>query len=301
LWFRRDLTLKVELRCISCILNRGYLQIQEATDDKALQFKTLSSILSLLVEEFKPTANPAYLGTKRDQLIRKITGNNDPYKQKKQLSNQKALEVLPLAQSLVSNETSPELRFRKACLSAIVGNIMEFDLPNNPFKFADLETLIQEAESDLAIDEISQIFSKANNAKNVLYLTDNAGEIVLDRLLVHEIRNLGAHVTVAVKSGPILNDATLEDAIIVGMDKVADEVMSTGSDSVGLFPEECLGKFLKLYRSVDFVVAKGMGHAETLTELELPVPHALLLRSKCTTVANHFNVDTGKNIAKLLH
>ncbi len=293
--------MNVELRCISCILNRGYLQIQEATNDKSLQFKTLSAILSFLAEEFKPTANPAYLGTKRDRLIREITGDPDPYKQKKQLSNQKTLEVLPVAQSIVSKETSPELRFRKACLSAIVGNIIEFDLPDNPFKFVDLEKLIQQAESDLAIDEIPQIFNKAKNAKSVLYLTDNAGEIALDKLLVQELKNLGAHVTVAVKAGPILNDATLEDAKIVGMDKVADVVMSTGSDSVGLFPEECSEDFLKLYRSVDFVVAKGMGHAETLTELELPVLHALLLRSKCCTVANHFNVDTGKNIAKLLH
>ena len=293
--------MKVELRCISCILNRGYLQIQEATDDKALQFKTLSAILRFLAEEFKPTANPADLGTKRDRLIRKITSNPDPYKQKKQLSNKKALEVVPLAKSIVSKETSPELRFRKACLSAIVGNIMEFDLPDNPFKFADLEKLIQQAEKDLALDDIPQIFNKAKKAKSVLYLTDNAGEIALDTLLVQELKNLGAHVTVAVKDGPILNDATLEDAQIVGMDKVADEVISTGSDAVGLFPEECSGEFLDVYNSVDLVVAKGMGHAETLTELELPVPHALLLRTKCCTVANHFNVGTGKNIAKLLH
>ncbi len=293
--------MNVELRCISCILNRGYLQIQEATDDTSLQFKTLSAILRFLAEEFKPTANPAYLGTKRDRLIRKITGNPDPYKQKKQLSNKKALEVIPLAKSIVSKETSSELRFRKACLSAIVGNIMEFDLPDNPFKFTDLEKLIQQAEKDLALDEIPQIFNKAKKAKRVLYLTDNAGEIALDTLLVQELKNLGVHVTVAVKDGPILNDATLKDAQIVGMDKVADEVISTGSDAVGLFPNECSDEFLDIYNSVDFVVAKGMGHAETLTELQLPVPHALLLRTKCCTVANHFNVGTGKNIAKLLH
>jgi len=254
-----------------------------------------------LAEEFKPTANPADLGTKRDRLIRKITGNPDPYKQKKQLSNKKALEVVPLAKSIISKESSAELRFRKACLSAIVGNIMEFDLPDNPFKFTDLEKLIQQAEKDLALDEIPQIFNKAKNAKRVLYLTDNAGEIALDTLLVQELKNVGAHVTVGVKDGPILNDATLEDAKIVGMDEVADKVMSTGSDSVGLFPNECSDEFLELYNSVDLVVAKGMGHAETLTELELPVPHALLLRTKCCTVANYFNVGTGKNIAKLLH
>ena len=293
--------MKVGLRCISCILNRGYLQIQEATDDKALQFKTLSAVMDFLAEEFKPTANPADLGTKRDRLIRKITGNPDPYKQKKQLSNKKALEVLPLAENIISKETSPELRFRKACLSAIVGNIMEFDLPDNPFKFADLEKLIQQAEKDLALDDIPQIFNKVKNAKSVIYLTDNAGEVALDTLLVQELKNLGAHVTVGVKDGPILNDATLEDAYIVGMDKVADNVISTGSDAVGLFPEECSDEFLDLYNSADLVVAKGMGHAETLTELQLSVPHALLLRTKCSTVASHFNVGTGKNIAKLLH
>ncbi len=293
--------MNVELKCIACILNRGYLQIKEATDDKSLQFKTLSAILSFLADEFKPTANPAYLGTKRDKLISKMTGNPDPYKQKKQISNLKALEVLPLAQGIVMKETSSEHRFRKACLSAIVGNIMEFDLPDNPFKFSDLEKLIQEAEKDLKVDEISQIFDEAKKAKNILYLTDNAGEIALDTLLVKEMKKLGSCVTVAVKERPILNDALLEDAKIVGMDNVADKVMSTGSDSVGLFLEDCSKGFLELYSSVDFVVAKGMGYAETLTELELSVPHALLLRSKCSTVAGHFGVATGKNIAKLLH
>lgn len=293
--------MKVELRCISCILNRGYLQIQQATDDKALQFKTLSAVLRFLAEEFKPTANPADLGTKRDRLIQEMTGNPDPYKQKKQFSNRKAMEVVPLAESIIQKETSPQQRFRNACLSAIVGNIMEFDLPDNPFKFEDLEKLLQQAESDLALDEISKIFAKAEKAEIVLYLTDNAGEVALDTLLVQELKNLGAHVTVAVKAAPILNDALLEDAKFVGMDKVADRVMSTGSDSVGLFPDECSSEFLDVYNGVDLVVAKGMGYAETLTELELPVPHALLLRSKCGTVANHFKVSTGKNIAKLLY
>jgi uncharacterized protein with ATP-grasp and redox domains len=260
----------------------------------------MSSLLRLLAEEFKPTANPAYLGTKRDRLIREITGNPDPFEQRKQISNKKALETLPLAKRLILKETSPELQFRKACLTSIVGNIMEFDIPDNPFKFTDLEKLIQQAESDLAIDEIPQIFNKVKKAKRVLYLTDNAGEIAFDTLLVEELKKLGAHLTVAVKSNPVLNDATMKDAQIVGMDKVADETITTGSDSVGLVLKECSGEFLNIYNSVDFVVAKGMGYAETLTELQLPVPHALLLRTKCCSVANHFNVDTGKNIAKIL-
>jgi len=276
------------------------MEIKEATNDPSLQFKAMSSLIHFLAEEFKPTANPAYLGTKRDRIVRKITGNPDPYAKKKQLSNQKALEILPLAKDLVSNEFSAELKFRKACLCSIAGNTMEFDIPDNPFKLTDLKRLIQEAEKDLAIDEISKIFNKAKKAKRLLYLADNAGEIAFDMLLVQELKKLGVHVIVAVKGGPIINDATIEDAKYVGMQEIADEIITTGTDTVGLIPNKCSDEFLNVYNSIDFVVAKGMGYAETLTELQLPVPHALLLRTKCSTVANFFNVNTGKNIAKLM-
>ncbi len=276
------------------------MEIQEVTKDRSLQFKAMSSLLRFLSEEFKPTANPAYLGTKRDRLIRKITGNPDPYAKRKQISNQKVLEILPLAKNLVSNESSTELKFRKACLCSIVGNIIEFDIPDNPFKFTDLKTLIHKAERDLVIDEIPQIFHKAEKARRILYLTDNAGEIAFDTLLIQELKKLGPHITVAVKGNPILNDATMEDAKDVGIPDVADKVITTGTDAVGLILNECSQEFLKVYESVDFVVAKGMGYAETLTELQLPAPHTLLLRTKCWTVANFFKVNMGKNIAKLM-
>jgi uncharacterized protein with ATP-grasp and redox domains len=276
------------------------MEIQEATNDHTHQFNAMSALLLFLAEEFKPTANPAYLGTKRDRIISKITGNPDPYEKSKQISNEKALEILPLAKSSVSKGSSVESKFRKACLCSIVGNIMEFDIPDNSFKFTDLTGLIQEAEKDLAIDEIPQIFNEARKAKNVLYLADNAGEIAFDTLLVQELKKLGSHVTVAVKSGPILNDATMEDAKYVGMHEIADEIVTTGTAAVGLIPEESSDEFLNLYGSADFVVAKGMGYTETLTELQLTAPHALMLRTKCSTVAHFFNVGTGKNIAKLM-
>ena len=260
----------------------------------------MSALLDFLAEDFNPAANPAYLGTKRDRILRKITGNPDPYAKRKQISNQKALEILPLAKTLIRNELSTESRFRKACLCAIVGNVMEFDIPDNPFRFTDLKTFIHQAEKDLAIDEIPQIFDEAKKAKSILYLTDNAGEIAFDTLLVQELRKIGQKIIVAVKGGPIINDATMEDARYVGMHKIANKIVTTGTDAVGLIPNECSERFLEVYNSADFVLAKGMGHAETLTELQLQVPHALLLRTKCSTVANFFKVGIGKNIAKLM-
>jgi len=292
--------LKVEAECGVCLLQRGYQEIKKATDDPFLQLRALSSLLRLLAKEFKPTAVPSHLGTRRDRLIKKITGNPDPYAKMKKKSNRRALEILPLARSLVLQENSREARFRKACLSAIVGNIIEFDIPSHTFKFEDIGNLIRQAEKDLAVDEIPKIFGRAKGARNILYLTDNAGEIAFDTLLVQELGRLGAHVVVAVKDKPITNDATMKDAEFVGMREVAGDVITIGTDTVGLILEETSDEFLSLYNSSDLVIAKGMGHAETLTEFKLRSPHALLLRTKCQPVANLFNVSVNKNVAKLM-
>ncbi len=292
--------MKVEVECASCVLHRGYMEILEATNDQTTQFRAMTALTRLLGREFKPSTVAAKLGTKRDRLIKKVTGNPDPYEKKKWLSNKRALEFLPQAKKYVASAQSAEAKFRRACLCAIVGNIIEFDIPEHEFQFEDLGKLIQQAENDLAVDEIPKIYNATKQAKEILYLTDNAGEIAFDTLLVKELNSLGAHITVAVKGKPILNDATLQDAKAVGMHEVANDIISNGTDTVGLFPSECSKRFLSHYKSADLVVAKGMGYAETLTELKLKTPHALLLRTKCQPVANYFGVSKGKNIAKLM-
>ncbi|HKZ93217.1 MAG TPA: ARMT1-like domain-containing protein [Candidatus Bathyarchaeia archaeon] len=292
--------MKVDIECAPCILHRGYMEISEATNDKALQFRAMSALARLLDKEFGPVAVPARLGTKRDRLVKAITGNTDPYAKKKWLSNQRALEVLPQVKRVIAQEKSGEARFRKACLCAIVGNVIEFDIPEHEFRFEDITRLALQAQEDLAVDEISKIIDAAKNAEDILYLTDNAGEIAFDKLLVAELKKLGPRVTVAVKGKPIINDATLQDAKAVGMQEAADDVMSTGTDSVGLVLKECSKRFISLYKSADLIVAKGMGHAETLTETKLTKPHALLLRTKCQPVARFFGTVRGKNVAKLI-
>lgn len=276
------------------------MEIAEATNDKSLQFRAMAALTRLLNKDFKDTAVPARLGTKRDRLVKTITGNADPYARKKWLSNQRALEVLPQVKRMIAQEKSSEARFRKACLCAIVGNIIEFDIPEHEFKFEDIMRHMMQAQEDLAVDEIQEIYDAAKSAEDVLYLTDNAGEVAFDTLLVAELKKLGPRVTVAVKGKPIINDATLQDAKAVGMQEVADNLMSTGTDTVGLILKECSKRFASLYRSADLVIAKGMGHAETLTETKLTKPHALLLRTKCQPVARSFGTIRGKNVAKLM-
>jgi hypothetical protein len=292
--------LKVEAECLACILSRGAAEVNEATTNPALRFRAMSDLLRLFTKEFRPSAVPADLGTKRDRVIRRVTGNNDPYKRSKRVSNEKALKILPYARKLVEEGYTQQDRFKKACLCAIVGNIMEFDIIGHKFTFSSLRKSLRDAAKDLIIDDIGKIYELAKKAHSVLYLTDNAGEIVLDTLLVEQLKNMGLTVIVGVKDRPIINDATLEDAVASGMIRIADKVITTGTDTVGLETTEVSKDFLDVYNSVDLVIAKGMGYAETLTEYKLKKPHALLLRTKCNPVANFFAVAREKNVAKLM-
>ena len=216
------------------------------------------------------------------------------------MSNEKAMKLLPYAKKLVEKGITQHERFKKACLCAIVGNIMEFDIPGHRFTFNTLTKSFREAAKDLVIDDVDKAYELAKKAQSVLYLADNAGEIVFDTLLVEQLKNMGLKVTYVVKGGAVINDATLEDVEFSGMNKLADIILTTGTDAVGLLAKEVSPEFMKVYNAAELVFAKGMGYAETLTEYKLTKPHFLLLRTKCTPVANYFCAPRDKNIAKLM-
>ena len=291
---------KVEPECASCLLSRAQIQVYQATTNPALRFRCLAEIVKLLNREFKPTSNAAEIGTKRDRIIRKLTNCEDPYQLVKKRANERALKMLPRTKKYVESGYNQQERFKKACLCAIVGNIMEFDIPGHKFTLESLAEQLREATKNLAIDDIDKAYELTKKAQNVLYLADNAGEIVFDTLLVEQLKNMGLKVTYAVKGAPVINDATLEDVEISNIDKLADEVITTGCDAVGLQKTEASAEFLKVYDAAELVFAKGMGHAETLTEYKLTKPHLLLFRTKCVPVANYFGVPRDKNVAKLM-
>ena len=159
--------------------------------------------------------------------------------------------------------------------------------------------LISQVERELAIDHIDQLYQLAKKSKTILYLTDNAGEIVFDRLLVNTLKELGTEVTVAVKGSPVLNDAMLADANTAGLVDIT-EVITTGGGSVGVLPLWCSQEFLNRFNTTDLIIAKGMGHHETLPEFILPAPTAHLLRTKCKPVARSLGVPIGRNVVKVL-
>jgi uncharacterized protein with ATP-grasp and redox domains len=292
--------MKVEAECAACLLARATAETYYATTNPALRFRTIKEVMKLLNREFRPTTVPADIGTKRDRLIKQLTSNDDPYKRSKKMSNEKAVKLLPYARKLVEKGHNQQERFKKACLCAVVGNILEFDIPGHCFTFRTLTKSFRDAAKDLIVDDVDRAYELAKKAKAVLYLADNAGEIVFDTLLVEQLKNMGLKVTYVVKGGPVINDATLEDVEPSGMSKLADNILTTGTDAVGLLKKEVSREFLKVYGEAELIFAKGMGYAETLTEYKLTKPHFLLFRTKCNPVANYFCAPRNKNIAKLM-
>nr|MDO8079642.1 ARMT1-like domain-containing protein [Candidatus Freyarchaeota archaeon] len=293
--------------CILCLLTRAFREIQYSTNDTDVQFKAMKEVLQLVNNIINEQNNPmhlvpAYIGTLRDRLIKTITGSPDPYNEQKIKSNEIALELRSNLEKIIEGEEDNYKRFRLACVAAIVGNIIEFDVLGHIFNLEEISELSEKAEEELAIDDIPILFEKVKPGTRILYLTDNAGEIAFDVLLVKELRKLGAEVTVAVKEKPVLNDATLEDAQAVNMVKTAKELITTGTDSVGLILDECSETFLNHYQNSDLIIAKGMGYFETMTghHIKHPLDVFFLLRTKCDPVAMSLGVKRDKNVAKYL-
>lgn len=268
-----------------------------ATEDETLRFEAMRGLLGLLGRRFGHEAVPARLGTERDRLIKRLTGCPDPYKEDKRRANELALSLLPRAVALIE-EAEPKERLREACRIACLGNIVEYDVPGHSHDVEEAFSRLR--DENLHIDDTDDFRRLLKPGVEVLLLTDNAGEIAFDRLLVREIRSLGCRVTVAVKGGPCLNDATLEDAEAVGMMDEADRVITTGVDAIGVDLSETSEEFMKTYRSADVIVSKGMANWETLTEYPAPSPTLFLLRAKCEPVADSLGVPLESNIAKLV-
>jgi uncharacterized protein with ATP-grasp and redox domains len=288
--------LKVEAECLPCLFERGYRASTHATKDGELLLQIMRKLLDMMSEKYESNAVPAYLGTLRDRIIKEMV-RKDPYMELKRESNRRALKILPIAEKYISEAKTGRERFRRACLVSIVANSIEFDILGHNFKFKDLQKFTKEK---LAVDDTYKTFRILKKSKKVLFLTDNAGEIALDKLLINQLRGLELKVTVAVKEKPVLNDALIKDALEVGIDKVADELITTGTDTVGFILNEASKTARERFFESDLIFAKGMGNYETLTEEEGCGKKILfLLRAKCNPIARSVGVERESNVALL--
>jgi len=257
--------------------------------------KVIEAMTRFLGENFNSDAVPSHIGTDRDLLVQRMTGC-DPYSDLKHQSNTMALSILPELLQLVDGVVEPASKFRRATLIAAAANAIEFDVSGREFSLNELKNIIDNVETDLAVDQIEEMRSLCQDVKSVLYLTDNAGELVLDLILIREIKRLGPKVIAVVKGGPVLNDATMVDADEVHLNDYADHVVDTGASAIGVNLERNSDAFKELFFSAELIIAKGMGNFESLTEFEPTCPIVHIMRTKCDPVAREVGVPKNKNV-----
>jgi len=290
--------MKVSLECAHCLLERAINQVRLATDDPELQMRVITEMTKFLGENFNSESVPSNIGTDRDLIVQRMTGK-DPYKELKRESNVMALNILPELIQLVDEAKDPHSMFRTATLIAAAANAIEFDVSGQEFSLDELRQILDNVESDLAVDQVDEFRKLCENVNEVIFLHDNAGEVVLDMILMREIKRLGPRVIAVVKGGPILNDATMIDADEVNLLDYADEVIDTGAPAIGVNLERNSKEFVDIFHSAELIVAKGMGNFESLTEFEPEAPTVHIMRTKCIPVAKHVGVQKNKNVVMI--
>jgi hypothetical protein len=254
--------------------------------DMETRHRVLRSVYRCLAEA-NYTKTPSHVSSAMHRQIRELL-NLDPFRSVKISYNILALEMYPELKRTISRSREPLLT---AARLAIAGNIIDFGI----YSTIDIEGTVERALRDtIAIDDF-KLFSKELNAHDrVLYLLDNAGEIVFDMLLIKELQALGKKVTAVVKGGPVLNDCTMEDAIQVGLDKVCP-VIDTGSDHVGTILEHTTRAFSERFAQKDqIIISKGQGNFETLMAVKGNI--YFLLQAKCHVVARMLELPEGAMI-----
>ncbi len=237
------------------------------------------------LSRIRTEATPPEIGREAYRLIAEKTGITDPYERIKKECTRQALVLYPQLKKRIA--ASGDDRLRMAARMAIAGNVIDFGANADFDLDRDLENLLTQ---DLAIDHFDAFRRVLEKARKVLYLADNAGETVFDRLLIEE---MGKPVVYAVREKPIINDAVLQDALDAGLQD-ASEIVSSGTDAPGTILDLCSEDFKETYRSADLVISKGQGNYEGLSGESRPV--FFLLKAKCSVIARDIGVEQGSMI-----
>jgi damage-control phosphatase, subfamily I len=280
--------MKADLECLNCMLKQALNSVNIATDDNLLKRKVLDRV-SAMIPQTDLNQTPAEISKPVYRIVAEVTGNADPYKKIKEETNREALNLLPELEEVLNR--SPK-RLETALHLAVAGNIVDIGIGHAFELRKDVLALL---DIPFAVDD-SALFEKELIAeRNLLYLGDNSGEIVFDRLLIETLLPYHLRITYCVKSAPIINDALMEDARTTGITDLVP-VIETGADDIGINLGRCSPAFKKALAEADVVVAKGHGNFETCNDL--PGNFYFLLKAKCAVVARELGVPLGAIVFK---
>ncbi len=279
--------MNTEFKCIPCAVN-SYLRLAETGVIPESRKEEILRRLLKFLSEVEYHYSPPVLGRMLHSLIRELLQNPDPYHQIKEKYNRMMLELYSSFEEMVDMSQDP---FDTAMRLAIAGNVIDF---GSQYQLDVMDTINGVMEAKLAIDDSLHLRNDLKHATNLLYIGDNCGEIVLDKLFLGSI-NLPKMYFV-VRDGPIINDATLNDANMAGIEKVA-KVITTGDDAPGAVWESTSKEFKDHFINADVIISKGQGNLEGLID----VPHDniyFLLVTKCELIAELIGTQKGEFVVK---
>ena len=281
--------MKTSLDCIPCFTRQALDAARMVSDSPAVHEEIVRRVMSMAARmDFSQP--PPVVGQKIHRIIRVLTGVDDPYRQVKDRFNRFALELYPAMKRRIACSAD---RFETAVRLAIAGNVIDLGLKSEVSE-AEVERAIEEAlAAPLPTESIVGLRESIAQADDILYIADNAGEIVFDRLLIEEL--LPKRVTVAVRGHAVLNDATRADAEAAGLLDMV-EVIDTDSDAPGTVLTDCSDEFLERFARADLVLAKGQGNYETLSDADAEV--FFLLKAKCEVIAEDIGCEPGSVVVR---
>jgi uncharacterized protein with ATP-grasp and redox domains len=278
--------LKTYLDCYPCALNQALRAARLSKADENQQLFILKQTLSLL-QDLPSGTNPPEIGYRVHQIVRELLGASDPYFAAKKESTRQALGLYPRLKELVERSDDP---FEAAIRISIAGNIIDYAVKD---EIDDLwQTVERVFQQPFAVDDSPKFRADLRRTGHILYLADNAGETVFDRVLIETI---GLPVIYAVKEGPILNDALIEDAEDAHLDDCAT-LITNGTRATGTIFDLCSPEFLREFEQAPLVIAKGQANYETLSDAGEKV--YCLLQVKCPVIGTDVGAPAGSIVIR---
>ncbi|MDD5115968.1 MAG: ARMT1-like domain-containing protein [Candidatus Omnitrophica bacterium] len=283
--------MRVYLDCIPCFFRQALEGARIVRVSPKRQKKIIDEF-AVKIPGIPFSSSPPEIARVGYAILKKISSVSDPYKEIKRRSNRMALGLLPKLENKVVRSQD---RLLTAVELAIAGNIIDFGVKNNLNVKEELKNILEREDENVRRKSIFHYreFKRAlKGAGEVLYLADNSGEVVFDRILIEEIKRMypDTNIHYAVKSTPVINDALPEDAKTCGIDKAAC-IIPNGTDAPGTVLSLCSKEFRDLYRRADMVIGKGQGNFESLSCEKRPIFFLFIV--KCPVVANESGCKIG--------
>jgi uncharacterized protein with ATP-grasp and redox domains len=278
--------MKTSLDCIPCFIRQTLDAARLVSMDLADQERIVREA-SRWAGEIDLEQPPPVLGQRIHRRLREMTGFDDPYRSAKEHQNRMAMSLLPDLKAEIESATDP---LATAIRLAIAGNVIDLGIDGDVTE-SDVRRSITQALREPLSGERNGFNQALAEARSILYLADNAGEIVFDRLLIEQLSP--PRITLAVRGAPIINDATLADVYAVGLHEIV-EVVDNGSDVPGTVLDDCSAEFRERFKTADLILAKGQGNFETLSEE--PGNIYFLFKVKCSVIASHVGAPVGTQV-----